>query len=177
MVMDILYYAKDREPIWEHISAAELANEAFDVVKDKAKDLNIELEAEFDNNTGDFDGDRSALRALLVNLLENSLDACRVDKSKENHRVVFGIAGDNGFVRFKVNDNGIGMDQDTREKAFSLFFSSKGGEGTGLGLFIANKICSAHGGKILIESEPFKGSEFIVQLPRRSIDLSARDFK
>jgi PAS domain S-box-containing protein len=177
MVMDILYYAKDREPIWEHISATELANEAFDVVKDKAKDLNIELETEFGNNTGDFDGDRSAMRALLVNLLENSLDACRVDKSKEKHRVMFGIEGDNGFVCFKVNDNGIGMDQDTKEKAFSLFFSSKGGEGTGLGLFIANKICSAHGGKILIESEPFKGSQFIVQLPRRSVDLSARDFK
>ncbi len=177
MVMDILYYAKDREPVWEQISAPELAVEAFDLVKDKAESLNVEFISEFDDNTGHFDGDRQALRALLVNLLENSLDACRVDKSKTAHRVAFGITGDNGNVRFSVSDNGIGMDQDTKEKAFSLFFSSKGGEGTGLGLFIANKICAAHGGKILIESEPFKGSMFTVQLPRRSVDLSARDFK
>lgn len=177
MVMDILYYAKDREPVWEQINALELAGEAYELVKDKAEQLNISLKSDFCEDTGLFDGDRQALRALLVNLLENSLDACRVDKSKTGHVVSLSIEGDNGTVCFKVSDDGIGMDQDTKEKAFSLFFSSKGGEGTGLGLFIANKICSAHGGKIHIESEPFKGSNFIVLLPRRSIDLSARDFK
>ena len=65
---------------------------------------------------------------------------------------------------FNISDNGIGMDQETREKAFSLFFSSKGAGGTGLGLFIANKIAEAHGGSIKIESEEGKGSEFSVML-------------
>jgi signal transduction histidine kinase len=59
------------------------------------------------------------------------------------------------------------MDQETREKAFSLFFSSKGAEGTGLGLFIANNIAQNHGGNIDVESELGKGSRFVVKIPRR----------
>jgi len=58
------------------------------------------------------------------------------------------------------------MDRETREKAFSLFFSSKGTEGTGLGLFISNKIAQAHGGSIMLESKENKGTRFIVTLPR-----------
>ncbi|MFH1050998.1 MAG: ATP-binding protein [bacterium] len=177
MVMDILYYAKDREPYWEQISALEIAQESYDVVKDKASELGITLDIDLDKEIGDFDCDRKAIRALLVNLLENSIDACRVDKSKEIHNVSFSLQGNENNVFFNISDNGIGMDQETREKAFSLFFSSKGGEGTGLGLFIANKITTSHGGKIEIESEPRKGSSFIVTIPRRSIDLSSRDFK
>ena len=68
-------------------------------------------------------------------------------------------------IIFEVSDNGIGMDRETREKALSLFFSSKGAGGTGLGLFIANKIAQAHGGEINIESEENKGSKFTVTLP------------
>jgi signal transduction histidine kinase len=70
------------------------------------------------------------------------------------------------FIRFEIEDNGLGMDRETREKAFSLFFSSKGSEGTGLGLFISNKIAQVHGGSITIESEPGVGSKFIIALPR-----------
>lgn len=177
MVMDILYYAKDREPNLEQLNAVDLLAEACETIKDKAADLNIKLLTSFNPNAGDFDGDRNAMRALLVNLLENSIDACRVDKSKEKHAVSVGLNGDKEHVCFKISDNGIGMDRETKEKAFSLFFSSKGGDGTGLGLFIANKITMAHGGTIKIDSEPMKGSEFTICIPRRSINLSSKDFK
>jgi signal transduction histidine kinase len=68
-------------------------------------------------------------------------------------------------VRFEVADNGVGMDRETVEKAFTLFFSSKG-TGTGLGLFISQKIAQAHGGRIELTSHPGKGTRFIVTLPR-----------
>jgi signal transduction histidine kinase len=66
-----------------------------------------------------------------------------------------------------VEDNGLGMSQEVREKAFTLFFSSKGSGGTGLGLFIADKIAKSHGGRIELESEVGKGSRFTVTLPRK----------
>jgi len=69
-------------------------------------------------------------------------------------------------VRFQVVDDGIGMDQETQEKAFSLFFSSKG-TGTGLGLFISEKIARAHGGHIDLSSKPGEGTCFTVHLPRK----------
>ena len=83
---------------------------------------------------------------MMVNLLENALDACRLDVDETEHRIAVRLAGHDDHVRFEVEDNGIGMDRETCEKAFTLFFSSKG-TGTGLGLFISDKIARAHGGE------------------------------
>jgi PAS domain S-box-containing protein len=171
-VLNILYYAKEREPNWEDISAVELAGDVHSLVEAKAKELGVDLTKDFGKDVGDFEGDLMALRSLLVNLLENSLDACRVDHKKSDHRVTFKVDGVRDYVWFEVTDNGIGMDRETREKVFSLFFSSKGMEGTGLGLFIANNIAKAHGGTIEVESELDQGTRFVVQIPRkRSNDL------
>ncbi len=166
MVLDILYYAKDREPNWEKLSAPDILNEVFSIMETKAKEQGVEIELDIDLDVPDFDGDAKAICTLLINLTENSLDACRLDKKKDEHKVKLNLRGELDHVRFEIEDNGLGMDNETREKAFSLFFSSKGGEGTGLGLFISNKIAQAHGGSITLDSELGKGTRFIVSLPR-----------
>lgn len=169
MVLDILYYAKDREPEYQLISAAELANEIRGVVEAKAESLGIRLEIIGNHESVELTADYKMVRSLLINLVENSIDACRVDSNKDDHRVSLSIANDSEHVKFEIEDNGIGMDQETKEKAFSLFFSSKGTEGTGLGLFIANKIAQEHGGNILVESEVNRGTRFIVNLPKQRL--------
>jgi len=166
MVSDILYYAKDRVPNWESLPAITLAEEVCDLAAAKARDQNVELVRALDADAGDFEADAQAVRSLLVNLIENSLDACRLD-GKKPACVTVRLRGSADCVRYEVEDNGIGMDQETREKAFSLFFSSKGTEGTGLGLFIADRIAKAHGGKIELESRTGAGTRFIVELPRK----------
>ena len=65
------------------------------------------------------------------------------------------------------------MDPETREKAFSLFFSSKGTEGTGLGLFLSNKIIAQHGGSINVDSVLGKGSRFSIKIPFRKENSQA----
>jgi len=166
MVSDILYYAKDRVPNWEPLSAAAVAEEVLGLVESKAQEHGIVLDASIDPSVGEFEADPQAVRALLVNLLENSIDACRLDDKKSEHRVGVLVEGHPDYVQFEVKDNGIGMDQETRDKVFSLFFSSKGSEGTGLGLFISNRIAKAHGGAVELESEPGAGTQFVVKLPR-----------
>jgi signal transduction histidine kinase len=69
------------------------------------------------------------------------------------------------WMVLEIEDNGIGMDRGTRDRAFSLFFSSKGLKGTGLGLFISNKIVDKHGGEITVDSEPGHGTRFVIRLP------------
>ena len=167
MVMDILYYAKDREPEWLAINAFDLISDVCGIMKDKAKQLEIEFECDFDRSAGEFEGDPHAVRSLLLNLIENSADACRVNTTRQNHKIGVRLTGHSETVVFEIFDNGIGMDRETREKAFSMFFSSKGAGGTGLGLFIANKIAQAHGGHITIESEEGQGSRFIITLCRK----------
>ena len=167
MVSDILYYAKDRPPNWEPLSAMELAEEVCGVAESRAKDQNVQLTKSLDSAAGEFEADALAVRALLVNLIENSLDACRLDGKKPGHQVDVRLQGYPDHVQYEVEDNGVGMDRETREKAFSLFFSSKGLEGTGLGLFISNRIAKSHGGSIELESEPGAGTRFVVKLPRK----------
>ncbi len=167
MVLDLLYYAKDREPDLETIPARAVADEVCEVVRLKAAELGIGFSCDVDRNIGDIDADLKAVRSLLVNLVENAMDACRVDTRKKDHLVRIKLRGYPEYIEYEVEDNGIGMDQETRERAFSLFFSSKKGNGTGLGLFISNKIAQAHGGEIKIESECNQGTRMIVKLPRK----------
>jgi signal transduction histidine kinase len=167
MVMDILYYAKDREPDWEDLSVKELLGEVCGLFQERAERQSMDFECTIHPDAGQFEADRQAVRSLLVNLLDNSLDACRIDKKKDEHKITLEVKSQPNSVLFEVSDNGIGMDRETREKALSLFFSSKGAGGTGLGLFIANKIAQAHGGEIDLESNEGKGSRFTVTMPRK----------
>jgi len=169
MVVDILYYAKDREPNWEQISAGEILKDVCNGMMERAKKMNIEIHLDL-QGTGEYEGDRNMIRSLIVNLIENSIDACRIDTAKPAHNIHARLTDIDDGIQFLISDNGIGMDQETREKAFSLFFSSKGAGGTGLGLFIANKIVDSHGGSIRVESEEQQGSRFFIELPRKRLD-------
>jgi signal transduction histidine kinase len=166
MVSDILYYAKDRVPSWEQLSALEVIEEVCSQSEIRARELNVQVKKSFDPDSGEFEADAQAVRALLANLLENSMDACRMDEKKSVHEVTVSVGGSSHHVLFEIEDNGIGMDEETRDKAFTLFFSSKG-TGTGLGLFISDRIATAHGGTIDLDSEPGVGTRFVVKLPRK----------
>jgi PAS domain S-box-containing protein len=165
MVLDILYYAKDRELAVEDVDLAALVSEFREGLEKKASDADTTFEVDITADAGLLPGDPQAIRAMLLNLLENSLDACRMDKDKDSHAIRLGIRRDPEMMVIEVEDNGMGMDQETREKIFSLFFSSKGIKGTGLGLFISNKIVDKHGGSIGVDSEPGRGTRFEVRLP------------
>jgi len=167
MVMDILYYAKDREPDWQPIPAGKLIDEICGMFKDKADNLAIDFDYSIASDIGDFEADKQAMRSLFVNLIENSMDACRIDTQKTEHVVNVKADGTSDQIIVTISDNGVGMDRETREKAFSLFFSSKGAGGTGLGLFISNKIATSHGGRVAIESQEGEGSAFTVTIPRK----------
>ena len=163
MVLNVLYYAKDRPVNHEVLELQELAASVQAVVASRAEQLGVGLEV--DAAPGTFEADAHAVHAMLVNLLENSLDACRTDRKEVQHTVRLEAHPSDLGVTFKVSDNGTGMDRETREKAFSMFFSSKGAEGTGLGLFISHKIVKSHGGKVELKSEPGEGTTFIIHMP------------
>ena len=67
-------------------------------------------------------------------------------------------------VALDLIDTGVGMDEKTRARIFEAFFSTKQG-GSGLGLPTTRKIIEAHGGRILVQSEPGKGTQFTIELP------------
>jgi len=169
MVADILYYAKDRNLEHETSDINQFMSEIASLMEGKAKNFNVDFKCEIAPSLGEFTVDPAAMRSALINFLENSFDACRKDLNKEHHHVEFSVAEgeDKKTIHIEIQDNGIGMDRETQEKIFSLFFSSKGIEGTGLGLFISNKIIKKHGGNIEVSSEQGKGSHFQIIIPKK----------
>jgi signal transduction histidine kinase len=172
VVLDLLYIAKEREPEWEVVVVRDVARHVARTLKKKAEDLRIGFEAELGEDVGECELDVKSFQAALINILENGLDACRVDHLKTEHTVRLRLFADGDDAVFQIEDNGIGMDQETREKLFSLFFSAKGTEGTGLGLFVANKVVEKHRGRIEVETCPGLGTRFTVRIPRASRPLT-----
>jgi signal transduction histidine kinase len=94
------------------------------------------------------------------------MDACIEDTAKENHKIIFRLTKDEDCIVFDIEDNGVGMDRETKENMFTLFFSSKGARGTGLGLFVTHEIIQQHGGSIEVDSSPGEGSHFHLKIPK-----------
>lgn len=167
MILDILYYTKERDLNWTRVNVMDFSNQVASLVRPKAEKKDVEFIYDFDQSEVFFEIDPGTVSSALVNILENSIDACVDDRSDDkSYSVVFAVNADTDHIIFEATDNGIGMDKQTRENLFTLFFSSKGHRGTGLGLFIANQIMEQHSGTIEIESEPGEGSCFRIILPK-----------
>jgi len=167
LVTNILFFAKEREFQPE---ATDVLNFAYDVaasVESKIKAAGVDFECDFDSDPQKVRMDAGVVRLALINILENALDACVEDTAKKSHRIGFTLKRQEKNLVVEISDDGIGMDRETRESLFTLFFSSKGNKGTGLGLFIANKIIEQHGGKIKVASKPNRGSSFRITIPMK----------
>jgi signal transduction histidine kinase/FixJ family two-component response regulator len=166
LVLDVLHYAKERPLAFETIDAHSFVSDVAFIVAPKAQKHQIALQCRFEDRLGCFEADPVAMRSAIVNVLENAVEACLEDQEGDSHRIVFRARGDTHHLELEIQDDGIGMDAETRKHLFNLFFSSKGRQGTGLGLFIARKTIEQHGGRIGVVSEPGQGACFSIVLPR-----------
>ncbi|MGB9498579.1 MAG: response regulator [Dissulfuribacterales bacterium] len=164
MVFDLLYYSKKRELKIATANVVEFANEVAAIVELKLNWQNIQFVKDFFQASGQFEVDATAFRSALVNILENAMEACLENKSKSS-KISFSVKTTTDFIFFEIVDNGIGMDLKTVKNVFTLFFSTKGKQGTGLGLYIAEKVIKQHGGGITVDSQKGEGSRFTVKMP------------
>jgi len=167
MIFDILYYSKEREVNLEKFDLIKFANDVADTSEPKAAPNQIKILREFDKAPGQIKADPEFMRSALINILDNAVDACIEEHAKKDHTIHFCIKQDTENIIFQIRDNGVGMDRNTRDKVFNLFFSSKESKGTGFGLFISKNIIRQHGGSINIKSAKGKGSCIDIKIPRQ----------
>jgi two-component system sensor histidine kinase PhcS len=111
---------------------------------------------------------KNKLIQVIVNLLQNSLDALKEKKFTGDEKPTVWIEGrvENGRSILSVRDNGAGIDARHLDKIFDPFFTTKEvGEGMGLGLSICYNIVQEYGGKISVKTEPGKFCEFTLEFP------------
>lgn len=104
--------------------------------------------------------DVNKIKQVLLNLLRNA------EQSIENKgEITVSLSQEKDFAIIKVKDNGCGIPKENLKKIWEPFFTTKKEIGTGLGLDICKRIIEAHNGIIECESEPGKGTTFIIKLP------------
>jgi len=167
LVMDILFYAKERELNYEWINVPAFAEEVAQEFEPKMKAQQIEFKTEFDSSAAEFEVDGACVHSALINIIENAIDACGPGHPPIASEITFGVRARKNRVIFEISDNGVGMDAETLEKIFTPLFSSKGSKGTGLGLFISNTIIGQHGGTIKVNSTPGQGTLFQIEIPQK----------
>ncbi len=163
VVQNILYSAKKRKPRHERVSPDSLAREVVYLLEEKAKSLNVQLRCSCNPSLPQVLVDPASIKRMLCNLIGNAIEACKLDKEKDTHTVtVRADFYDRTHFAFEVEDDGVGMDECTKSNLFKGFFSTKGCNGTGLGLLVVDKIIKEHGGRIEVLTTPGKGSTFRV---------------
>ncbi len=174
LVLDLLEYSRERKPEYEKCFPNEIADDVCKLTQESAKEYSIEIIKDFDPSMGEAVMDPKGIHRCLLNLVSNAIDACIYDSNEEKKWVVRvkTILEDDGMVRFEVSDNGCGMDEETKKKLFTGFFTTKEGRGTGLGLLNTQKIAQEHGGTITVNSQLGQGSTFTIRMPYRDVATS-----
>lgn len=171
LALDLLDFSKERVPEKSTCRPLDLVQEVLGILQPAAEEQGVRVFARLED-VGEAQWDRKGIHRVLLNLGTNALDACRFHPDRErSFWVEFRLAlnkapSGQDRILLEVSDNGCGMDQEVKERIFSRFFSTKGGQGTGLGLLLTRKIVEEHGGSISFESREGEGTTFKVLLPR-----------
>ncbi len=107
-------------------------------------------------------GNPVELREALANVLLNAVQA-----SHPGGRIELATVRKGNFVELTVRDYGVGMNEEVRKRLFDPFFTTRGAEGTGLGMNMVDAIITRHRGKVFVESEEGKGTLVTLRLPYR----------
>ncbi len=168
LVRDFLSFARGRLPDLKLSNPNDLVKAVYNLYRDAASQQGVEIILDLAENIEQAYFDPDGLEACLTNLLSNAMDAV-ILRGGDDGRVIMRTKNENGDLLLEVSDNGCGMDWEVKQRIFTTFFTTKGGNGTGLGLLTTRKIVQEHGGKIEVETRPEVGSIFRVRLPRERL--------
>lgn len=162
-IYDMLSLTKDYKFEPQKINLKAMLAELEKDVRPLAESWNVRIDFQVDEAIGEVEGENRSIYRSLLNLVKNAIEAC--DRKGCFVRVRINLTNKDRY-QIVVEDNGKGMDDETKAGLFQAFFSTKGEKGTGLGLLIIEKTLKAHAGEIEFESELGKGTKFTLTLPK-----------
>jgi two-component system NtrC family sensor kinase len=165
----ILEFGRKNEPEQRDLDVGAFISQVTSMISEKAGVQGIRLKKEISEQTPMLRADPSQLQQVLLNLLNNAIDAITERHGSEGGELSIQAGPDtNGRVRISVGDNGAGISADNLKKIFTPFFTTKPpGKGTGLGLYVCYGIIEGMGGTMEVESQRGVGTTFIVNLPAK----------
>ena len=161
--------SNEKEPSNINAIADEYLRLAYHGLRAKDKSFNATLNTDFDETIGKINIVPQDVGRVILNLITNAFHAV-IEKKKLDTTfkpTVWVTTKRKGTtVYVSIRDNGNGVPEKVKDKIFQPFFTTKAsGQGTGLGLSLSYDIIKTHGGELLLETEPGKGSTFTITLP------------
>jgi PAS domain S-box-containing protein len=171
IINHVRHFARQSEVVTSRVNINAPIQDVFKVLGHQIKAHQIELDLDLDCDIPYILADHNRLEQVFINLVTNAIDAMDEKAEIPEHKgmakrlaiLTFELSGS---VVVEVTDNGIGMSKEVQEKLFEPFFTTKKiGKGTGLGVSISYGIIKDYSGSIEIDSEPGRGTTFILRFP------------
>ncbi len=161
ILRNMLSFSKPEEEERRPVRINELIDGILLVMDKQMKESNIKIETQFDEEIPEIIASTNQMRQVMLNMFKNAKEAMpkggtlSVRTKMEDNKVLI-----------KIQDTGIGISEEIRDKIFDAFFTTKQKvKGVGLGLSVCYGIIKDHGGEIKVESKEGEGTIFTIQLP------------
>jgi two-component system NtrC family sensor kinase len=162
----LLSFARKTDPRVQDVRINDVITEVVDLSAQRAKYAKVTINTRFKQDLPYVEASQSELQQVLLNLINNALDA--MEKNGGILNISTWLKGANFII--EVADNGPGIPEANREKIFDPFFTTKPvGKGTGLGLSICYGIIKKMGGEIEVMSTVGTGTTFIITIPAKGV--------
>jgi signal transduction histidine kinase len=159
------YRPREKGEVFTAVDVKKMVEQAVKLTQPKwrtvAQNLGRNIEINFElETTPPVLGNETDLREVMTNLIFNAVDAM-----PKGGKITIRSRVDRRHVQLEVSDSGVGMTSDVRQRCLEPFFTTKGENGTGLGLSMVFGVIKRHDGMLDIESTVGKGTTIIVKLP------------
>jgi PAS domain S-box-containing protein len=156
----------------ELVKIDSLVEDCILAVKTTAKKKHIVIDKVLSNNLSSIVCDKDLLKMAVINVLNNA-----VKYTPENGKILFALNDQNDAIAFEITDTGYGISQEDLPYIFDNSYRSSDPDiekhsGSGLGLAITSEIVHLHGGQIEVNSEPGKGTQFTIRIPKEEYYLA-----
>jgi two-component system NtrC family sensor kinase len=163
LVRDLLSLSRSGERATARLAIGDVLEQTLRLVA-RSLAARAELARDF-RATHEIEGDRTRLGQVLLNLLQNAIDAC-ASVPERAHCITVRTRDTSAGVRIEVEDTGPGVPEELSARIFAPFFTTRSQtSGTGLGLYISRRIVAEHGGTLELVQTPGQGALFRVELP------------
>jgi signal transduction histidine kinase len=166
VIHKLLVFSRQTTPVKTRVDLNRIVEEGLYFLESRCAKAGITLVSRLSPDLPPIYADASQMHQVLINLVVNGIQAM-----SEGGTLTIATRAAAGSVWLGVQDTGVGMNDEVKEKIYTPFFTTKDiDQGTGLGLAVVHGIVASHGGTIHVESSPGRGARFEVQLPAAESD-------
>jgi len=163
LLKNLLNYARPPQPQFDLVDMNHLLENTLKHVEVTARgkaNLSVEFEKDFTAYIPRIEADSAQMQQVFLNIFLNAIDALET----QGRITTLTRSVDEACIQVKVSDTGKGMTEESLNKIFNPFFTTKT-KGTGLGLSICKRLVEQHDGRVEVESQAGKGTSFTITLP------------